>query len=164
MTYLWVALALASNDPARNTLSLPVAPLLAGGVSLQAERSTDTLDWSFAASVGARSSASGDYRGFNLSLGLEARRWWHVGPLASSSRFGTVGGVFSWARADAVWVRLESRDAVVGASVRPSLSLGVGYRLLPVWRLEITPLIGAAFDVEALRLTASFGLTVGLVF
>lgn len=165
MSLAILLLGLLSTVEARDTVSLQAAPLLAGGVTLQAERSTPTLRWSFATSLGVRASAAGDYRAFNLSLGLEARRWWHVGPLSSAPLLGSVGGLLAWGRIDAVWVRLEHLDGTsAGATVRGGLSAGVGYRLLPGWRFELTPVVGAGLDVATNQVSAVFGLTVGVMF
>ncbi len=164
MIALLLASLLGAEGDARNSISLPVTALLASGVGVQAERATEDLQWSFATSLGVRASGGGDYRAFNLSLGLETRRWWHVGPL-SNCAFGAVGGVFAWLRADAVWVRLEAaRGRAIGSTVRSAFSAGAGYRFLPGWRLELTPLIGAGFDLSTLRATFNFGLTIGVVF
>ncbi len=158
-------LALLAAEPSRNTVSLQALPLLAGGVSVQAERSTQSLRWSFALGVGARAAAAqgSDFTALNLSLGIEGRRWWHVGPL-STSMAGAVGGPFAFLRTDLVYVHLARLNGeTVGSAVHPGLSTGVGYRLLPVWRLEVTPSLGVAFDLTARRFTGSFGLTVGVV-
>jgi len=158
-------LSLLSSAEARTSVSLQVAPLLAGGVTVQAEHSTESLRWSFATSLGARASAAGDYRGSNVSLAFEVRRWWHVGPLSSAPLPGRVGGALLWARAEAVWVRLEHLDgSPVGASLRGGGSIGLGYRLLPGWRFELTPVLGVGFDFSTHRLSAVPGLTVGVVF
>ncbi len=159
-------ISLLAAEPARTTLSLQTAPLFAGGVTIQAERATESLKWSFAVSLGARAAAAGlsDFTALNVSLGLEARRWWHVGPL-SGSAFGALGGPFVWLRGDLVAVSLSKLDGTGrGTALHPGASAGVGYRLMPVWRLEIAPTAGVAVDPLAHHLSASFGLTLGVVF
>lgn len=158
-------LTLLAAEPARTTVSLQTLPLLAGGLGIQAEQSTQSLRWSFALGLGARASAAqgSDFTARNLSLGLEARRWWHVGPL-SCSMVGAVGGPFAWLRTDLVYVHLAKLNGeLVGSAFHPGISTGLGYRLLLGWRFEVTPSLGVAYDPTARRFTGSLGLTVGVM-
>lgn len=157
---------------ANYVLSMPVLPLFAGGFSLQGERYFAEHSWSLAANLGARSSTAGDYGSLHLFAGMEIRRWLgHVGPLAKNG-YGPLGGPFVSARFDLAWNRLERTGAgTIGGGLLTSESVGLGYRLLPWWRLEVTPSAGIAVNhldarrwASVVRVTAVFGLTLGCVF
>jgi hypothetical protein len=165
-----VLLLSAAPEPERSNevvLSVPVLSLAASGASLQVERYVVGTDWSLAATLGLHVIAAGDYGSLRLSAGSEVRRWFHLGPL-SSSGVGALGGPFAWGRADVAWTRLERAGrGMIGAAAVMSQSTGLGYRILPWWRLELTASAGIgvaeAFSPSSVRVTAVFGLTVGCV-
>ena len=164
------SLASTESDRAHHVVSIQVLPLLAGGVTIQGERYLKSRAWSFAISLGARSSTAADYGALRLSLGAEAKWWlWHVGPLSKSS-LGALGGAFVFGRVDLAWNRLEHAGrGTIGSALLTSETLGVGYRLLPWWRLEATPFLGFELAqpnqrnwASGMRFTFALGLTLGV--
>ena len=157
--------------PVSNVVSVQLAAFLATGVDVQLERYLPDPRWSLAVSLGVRPLVQHDFRGVTLSTGFEARRFvWS--PILSQVEGVTRGGLFVFGRLDASYSQLNRLDSqVVGRGLRVSPSLGVGYRFIPVWRIELTPSFGGALDTQLdfggstalVRPTCTFGLTVGLI-
>lgn len=172
---LLLAMALvAAPDPEPHwAFSLQLPSLLAGGVALQVERYLGEERWSLAVALGARSPDSGNYEAAEGNVGFELRRWlWNRGPWASRNGVAP-GGLFAFAREDLGYLQLRREGHLLGDSLQSASSLGVGYRLLPLGRLELTPSVGGALLVDrplsssappSIRPRLHFGLTAGLIF
>lgn len=164
---LWCALLLASG-PTVVSLS-PLAPLQAG-IHGSIERYVLAEHFSARLLGGASFPGSGDSRSTRAEAGLELRGFLHVGPLSSALGAGSVGGPFAYVRAESAWIFFSTPDGARRAT-QLSTWLGLGYRLLPLWRLSVCVNLGLGTHylrlpsgwVPNARTTLGAGLDVGLV-
>lgn len=150
----------AAAQTPRTVLSLHALGLLSQALELQGERYLPGAAWSVAAGGGVRLPAGGDFRGLQLSAGLEVRRWLWRGWRWTERDGEPLGGLFVGGRLDAGWVRLVTAERrEVGQSVRLTPALHAGYRALPFGGLPFAGLPFAGLEVTP---TAGLGLTTDL--
>lgn len=160
-----VALPHAAADvhPYRTAISLELATVQPSAIAIELDRDLGRRQLSLAVALGVRTAALGDYSSWTYGAGVELRRW----------RTHAMRGLYTGIRTDVAATRTtyEMEQRALGTMLTATLGASIGYRIICIGSVELTPSLGLAAVVErgpmspiSTRGAAVVGLTAGVIF
>lgn len=160
-----LALPPAAAEPRayRTAISFELATVQPSAIAVELDRGLGKRQLSVAVALGVRTAALGDYSSWTYGAGLELRRW----------RTHAMRGLYAGLHTDVTATRstYEMEDRTLGTMLTATFGASIGYRIILIGSVELTPSVGLGAVVErgpmspiSARGAGVVGLTAGVIF